>query len=76
MFFFGTICLRICILNFILLKLNELQVENKTIKRLCNEQVIVTVNGLYPGPKLEVRDGDSVIVHVINNSPYNITIHW
>lgn len=51
-------------------------VENKTIKRLCNEQVIVTVNGLYPGPKLEVRDGDSVIVHVINNSPYNITIHW
>lgn len=51
-------------------------VENKTITRLCHEQVIVTVNGLYPGPKLEVRDGDSVIVHVINNSPYNITIHW
>jgi laccase len=43
---------------------------------LCHEQVIVTVNGLYPGPKLEVTEGDSVIVHVVNNSPYNVTIHW
>ncbi|CAL5192175.1 unnamed protein product [Lathyrus oleraceus] len=51
-------------------------IQNKTIKRLCHEQVIVTVNGLYPGPNMEVREGDSVIVHVINNSPYNITIHW
>ncbi|GAU40147.1 hypothetical protein TSUD_163170 [Trifolium subterraneum] len=51
-------------------------VQNKTVTRLCHEQVIVTVNGLYPGPKLEVTEGDSVIVHVINNSPYNVTIHW
>jgi len=76
MFFWYNLSLNFSILNFILLKLNELQVQNKTIKRLCHEQVIVTVNGLYPGPKLEVTDGDSVIVHVINNSPYNITIHW
>ncbi|XP_045793458.1 laccase-7-like [Trifolium pratense] len=51
-------------------------VQNKTVTRLCHEQVIVTVNGLYPGPKLEVTEGDSVIVHVVNNSPYNVTIHW
>ncbi|TKY65926.1 Laccase-7 protein [Spatholobus suberectus] len=51
-------------------------VQNKTIKRLCNERVIVTVNGRYPGPKIDVREGDAVIVHVFNKSPYNITIHW
>ncbi|XP_061339643.1 laccase-7-like [Gastrolobium bilobum] len=51
-------------------------VQNKTIKRLCKEQVIVTVNGLFPGPTISVREGDTVIVHVFNKSPYNITIHW
>ncbi|BAT84248.1 hypothetical protein LR48_Vigan03g114500 [Vigna angularis] len=51
-------------------------VQNKAITRLCNERVIVTVNGLYPGPTLEVREGDAVIIHVVNKSPYNITIHW
>lgn len=58
------------------MKYLTLQVQNKTIKRLCNEQEIVTVNGLFPGPQMDVREGDAVIVHVINKSPYNITIHW
>ncbi|XP_027352374.1 laccase-7-like [Abrus precatorius] len=52
------------------------KVQNKTIKRLCNAQVIVTVNGLFPGPKIHVREGDTVIVHLLNEGPYNITIHW
>lgn len=51
-------------------------VQNKSVIRLCNEQVIVTVNGQYPGPTINVIDGDTVIVHVVNKSPYNITIHW
>ncbi|KAK7294609.1 hypothetical protein RJT34_17498 [Clitoria ternatea] len=51
-------------------------VQNKIIKRLCNERVIVAVNGRYPGPRIDVREGDTVIVHVFNKSPYNITIHW
>ncbi|KAJ1437307.1 Multicopper oxidase, type 1 [Sesbania bispinosa] len=51
-------------------------VQNKTINRLCNERVIVTVNGDFPGPNINVREGDTVIVHVVNKSPYNITIHW
>ncbi|XP_061353968.1 laccase-7-like, partial [Gastrolobium bilobum] len=51
-------------------------VQNKTIKRLCNERVIVTVNGHFPGPQINVREGDAVIVHVFNEAPYNITIHW
>ncbi|XP_061339666.1 laccase-7-like [Gastrolobium bilobum] len=52
------------------------KVQNKTIKRLCNERVIVTVNGHFPGPQINVREGDTVIVHVFNEAPYNITIHW
>ncbi|KAG5037725.1 hypothetical protein JHK82_018536 [Glycine max] len=51
-------------------------VQNKAVTRLCKERVIVTVNGLYPGPRIDVREGDAVVVHVINKSPYNITIHW
>ncbi|KAJ1416490.1 SGNH hydrolase superfamily [Sesbania bispinosa] len=38
------------------------KVQNKTMKRLCNKQVIVTVNGCFPGPRINVREGDTVIV--------------
>ncbi|XP_061356458.1 laccase-7-like [Gastrolobium bilobum] len=51
-------------------------VQNMNIQRLCNEHVIVAVNRSLPGPTIEVREGDAVIVHVFNQSPYNITIHW
>ncbi|KAG2404770.1 Laccase-7 protein [Vigna angularis] len=46
-------------------------VQNKAITRLCNERVIVTVNGLYPGPTLEVREGDAVIIHVVVGDWYD-----
>ncbi|CAE6231300.1 unnamed protein product [Arabidopsis arenosa] len=46
------------------------------MKPLCKEQSIPTVNGSLPGPTINVREGDTLIVHVINNSTYNITIHW
>lgn len=52
------------------------KVQNTSIKRLCEEQVIVTVNGRFPGPTISVHEGDTVIVHVLNDGPYNITIHW
>ncbi|VAH30762.1 unnamed protein product [Triticum turgidum subsp. durum] len=51
-------------------------VGNLTIDRLGQRQVITAVNGQFPGPMLEARDGDAVVVHVVNYSPYNITIHW
>lgn len=53
-----------------------LQVANMTIPRLCNNQVITAVNGKFPGPIIRVREGDTLVVHVLNNSPYNITMHW
>jgi FtsP/CotA-like multicopper oxidase with cupredoxin domain len=33
-------------------------------------------NGRVPGPTLEAREGDRVIVHFRNNLPESTTIHW
>nr|TKR90159.1 hypothetical protein D5086_0000235390 [Populus alba] len=51
-------------------------VQNLTVRRLCSEQVVTAVNGSMPGPTLRVREGDTLIVHVFNKSPYNLSIHW
>ncbi|CAK9319905.1 unnamed protein product [Citrullus colocynthis] len=51
-------------------------VQDMTVRRLCREQEITAVNGAYPGPTIHVQDGDVLIVHVTNNSPYDLTIHW
>lgn len=51
-------------------------VKNLTVERLCQRRVITAVNGSMPGPLLLVREGDTVVIHVTNESPYNVTIHW
>ncbi|XP_021288985.1 laccase-7-like [Herrania umbratica] len=51
-------------------------VQNLTVDRLCNRRVINAVNGSLPGPTVRVREGDTLVVHVFNKSPYNMTIHW
>ncbi|KAI8556801.1 hypothetical protein RHMOL_Rhmol05G0283600 [Rhododendron molle] len=51
-------------------------VQNLTISPLCKQQVITAANGSLPGPTIQVHEGDSLIVHVFNKSPYNLTIHW
>ncbi|KAF3449021.1 hypothetical protein FNV43_RR09745 [Rhamnella rubrinervis] len=51
-------------------------VKKLTVRKLCHEQVITAVNGSLPGPTLRVREGDKLVVHVLNESPYNVTIHW
>ncbi|KAE9447726.1 hypothetical protein C3L33_20376, partial [Rhododendron williamsianum] len=61
---------------FLIKRFFYLQVENLTITRLCEEHVIVAVNGGLPGPTIEVHEGDTLVVHVYNESPYNLTIHW
>ena len=35
-----------------------------------------TYEGKLPGPTLEVREGDRVIVHFTNNLPVETTVHW
>ncbi|KAE8802509.1 laccase-15-like [Hordeum vulgare] len=50
-------------------------VTEMKMTHLCNETLVTVVNGQLPGPAIEVTEGDSVAVHVVNNSPQNITIH-
>ncbi|KAL5727198.1 laccase [Ranunculus cassubicifolius] len=51
-------------------------VGQSTFRKVCSDEVKVVVNGSLPGPTIHVREGDTLIVHVKNNSPYNMTIHW
>ncbi|URE12891.1 Multicopper oxidase [Musa troglodytarum] len=52
------------------------RVGNLTLTRLCEERVVPAVNGQMPGPTIEVNEGDTLVVHAINESPTNMTIHW
>uniref|UniRef100_A0A804NAW0 Laccase n=1 Tax=Zea mays TaxID=4577 RepID=A0A804NAW0_MAIZE len=51
-------------------------VGSMQISQLCSSTSIIAVNGQLPGPSIEVNEGDDVVVKVVNNSPYNVTIHW
>ncbi|KAJ3668904.1 hypothetical protein LUZ60_010854 [Juncus effusus] len=51
-------------------------VQNMTITRLCETRVINSINGQMPGPTIEAHEGDTVVIHAINQSPYNISLHW
>uniref|UniRef100_A0A453IED9 Laccase n=1 Tax=Aegilops tauschii subsp. strangulata TaxID=200361 RepID=A0A453IED9_AEGTS len=46
------------------------------VTRLCTTRAIPTVNGKFPGPKIVTREGDRVVVKVVNNVKHNVTIHW
>ncbi|GJX28821.1 laccase-4-like protein [Tanacetum coccineum] len=53
-----------------------MQVVTKQANRLCSSKSIVTVNGQFPGPTLYAREGDTVLVRVVNHVKYNVSIHW
>ncbi|KAJ3680896.1 hypothetical protein LUZ60_015385 [Juncus effusus] len=55
---------------------HEFVVQETPVKRLCKAHNIMTVNGQFPGPTLEVYDGDTLEVKVTNKGKYNLTIHW
>ncbi|OIV99399.1 hypothetical protein TanjilG_17209 [Lupinus angustifolius] len=48
----------------------------KNVTRLCQTKSMVTVNGKFPGPRVVAREGDRLIVRVVNHVPNNISIHW
>ncbi|XP_038988604.1 laccase-17-like [Phoenix dactylifera] len=52
----------------------DIRLRNMT--RLCHTRSMVTVNGQFPGPKTVIREGDRVVVNVVNHVQNNITIHW
>ncbi|KAH6755237.1 laccase 11 [Perilla frutescens var. hirtella] len=57
-------------------KTYQFDVQVKNVSRLCHEKAIVTVNGMYPGPTVYVREGDRVLINVTNQAQYNMSIHW
>ncbi|KAG5582407.1 hypothetical protein H5410_053034 [Solanum commersonii] len=48
----------------------------KTTTRLCSSKPIATVNGKFPGPTIYAREGDNVLVNVVNHAKFNVSIHW
>ncbi|GMP50420.1 hypothetical protein CsSME_00017042 [Camellia sinensis var. sinensis] len=58
------------------LKKYDFNIQVKNVSRLCNAKPIVTVNGMFPGPSIYVREGDQVLVNVTNHAQYNMSIHW
>ncbi|XXG80857.1 hypothetical protein AAC387_Pa09g1630 [Persea americana] len=48
----------------------------QSVTRLCHSRSIVTVNGQFPGPRIIAREGDRVVVKVVNHVQNNVTIHW
>ncbi|EEF41506.1 laccase, putative [Ricinus communis] len=55
---------------------HEFVIQATSVKRLCKTQNVITVNGMFPGPTLEVNNGDTLVVTVTNRAQYNVTIHW
>ncbi|KAH7542772.1 hypothetical protein FEM48_Zijuj02G0110400 [Ziziphus jujuba var. spinosa] len=55
---------------------HQFVVQRTPVKRLCKNHNIMTVNGQFPGPALIVRNGDSLVIKVVNSAQENITIHW
>ncbi|KAK1321560.1 Laccase-3 [Acorus calamus] len=51
-------------------------VQATPVKRLCNTHTIITVNGQFPGPTIEVHNGDTLVVNVVNRAIYDVTLHW
>ncbi|KAH1207715.1 Laccase-17 [Glycine max] len=47
----------------------------KNVTRPCHTKSMVTVNGMFPGPRVVAREGDRSVVKVVNHVN-NITIHW
>ncbi|CAN1770012.1 LAC17 [Linum perenne] len=54
----------------------KFDVRMQNVTRLCQTKSIVTVNGQLPGPRIIAREGDRLVVKVVNHVQYNLTIHW
>jgi laccase len=64
--------LTITILCFV--NLSQIKLQNVT--RLCQTKSIVIVNGQFPRPRMIAREGDRLLIKVVNHVQNNITLHW
>ncbi|XP_057470499.1 laccase-17-like [Actinidia eriantha] len=54
----------------------KFDIKLQNVTRLCQTKNIVTVNGQFPGPRIIAREGDTVLVKVVNHVQNNVTLHW
>ncbi|KAG4400050.1 hypothetical protein GLYMA_08G359401v4 [Glycine max] len=50
--------------------------DYKKVSRLYHTKSMVTVNGQFTGPRIVAREGDRLLIKVINHVQNNISIHW
>nr|CAB3474823.1 unnamed protein product [Digitaria exilis] len=57
--------------------LQNFQVATLSWPRICQPgNISITAVDGVPGPVIEAYEGDNLVVHVINDSPNNVTVHW
>ncbi|XP_030496804.2 laccase-17 [Cannabis sativa] len=54
----------------------KFHIKLKNVTRLCHTKSIVTVNDQFPGPRIVAREGDRLLINVVNHIQNNISIHW
>ncbi|KAK4377493.1 hypothetical protein RND71_003789 [Anisodus tanguticus] len=75
----GTLFLLACIFPAFVecrIRRYNFNVMMKNTTRLCSSKPIATVNGKFPGPTVYAREGDTVLINVVNHVKYNVSIHW
>ncbi|KAK8577241.1 hypothetical protein V6N13_122232 [Hibiscus sabdariffa] len=73
---FLVVCSAVLSLAYPQVQRHQFVIQETPVKRLCKTQNSITVNGMFPGPTLEVTNGDTIEVEVVNKARYNATIHW
>ncbi|KAL3518087.1 hypothetical protein ACH5RR_020676 [Cinchona calisaya] len=58
------------------IRIYKFNVMETNTTRVCTTKPIITVNGLFPGPTIFANEDDNVLVKVVNQVQYNVTIHW
>ncbi|KAH1039346.1 hypothetical protein J1N35_041089, partial [Gossypium stocksii] len=48
----------------------------KNVTRLSQTKSIMTINNLFPGPRIIDREGDRLVIKVVNHVQYNTSLHW
>ncbi|KAF5744659.1 laccase family protein [Tripterygium wilfordii] len=54
----------------------KFDILSHNVTRLCHTKSMVTVNGQFPGPRIVAREGDQLLIRVVNHVRNNISIHW
>ncbi|KAM1576247.1 hypothetical protein ACFX15_032050 [Malus domestica] len=54
----------------------KFNIKLQNVTRLCQTKSIVTVNGQFPGPRIIAREGDRLVIKVVNHVQHNLTLHW